>query len=776
MVFTPRTYLVSAAVALVATQMQQTAATSLYYDPVTSSGTEGTISGKFPARGGQVADQDCTFTVEVDPTLPNITTISTVPVTYPDLLANTTTAPTEPVSTKVGKAVVSKEIPSKDVDQDGYISKSPTSTPVTTPITKTGMTTPITKTGVTTPATTPATKTGVTPPAGKTTSTTPSAGSEADKGKPSDCATGWDEAKPTRKLRDSAVSGRELDEKLRTKRQLEANGNKDIAKLEAYFGKPMEMTLKNLPTEGVHTPSPWPGPYWPTYQDGINVQWSQGEPSPAEKYATAFGKDVKDFMNKVSANNGIDSMSKRTKCTSDNDCAGLNDGSSCGIRSGASSGYCIPGWYGICHAWTPASILEAEPNCPVTHNGVTFHPMDLKGLISDIYDGASVSTVFTGTRFNGGADSTDEYGRHSNEAFRDLNPAFFHITAANLLGSLNATFIADVTAGSEVWNQPVRGFKVYEQTEMSLEEAAQTFYGLEKYPWNAAAKSIVYVKTRLSWIFETYTDGGLVSSGQVDKFTTGAYYTYLLEMDDAGSIIGGEWVYDSDADHPDFIWFPKAKPAADTVTSVGLSYADVSMLLAKSVACSDSASASSSGSVGSSSMSTSASTSSTGSSTTSTPGSATSSASTATGSSSSVPVTTSSAGSNTATPTGTPAATYAGAGSSTVTTVPALGSQNQGNQHQGNQHQGNQHQGNQHQGDQHHGDQHQGDQHQGNQHQGNQHHGDQHQGNQHQGNQHQGDQHQGDQHQGDQQQQQQQQQQQDSQGQRQLYQSFFHWW
>ncbi|KAL3660854.1 hypothetical protein V7S43_014256 [Phytophthora oleae] len=705
MVYTPRAYLVSAVVAIVATQMQQTAATSLYFDPVTSSGTEGTISGKFPARGAQVADQDCTFTVEVDPTLPDITTISTVPVTYPDLLANTTTAPTEPVSTKVGKAVVSKEIPSQDADQDGYIGKSTTSTPVTTPATKTG---------VTTPATTPAGKTGT------STSTTPSTDSvqgEADKGKPTDCATGWDEAKPTRKLRDSAVSGRELDEKLQTKRQLEANTNKDIAKLEAYFGKPMEMTLKNLPTEGVHKPSPWPGPYWPTYQDGINVQWSQGEASPAEKYATAFGKDVTDFMDKVSADNGIDSMSKRTKCSSDSDCSNLTDGSACAIRAGKSSGYCIPTWYGICHAWTPASILEAEPNCPVTHNGVTFHPMDLKALISDIYDGASVSTVFTGTRFNGGTDSTDEYGRHSSDAYRDLNPAYFHITAANLLGSLNATFVADVTAGSEVWNQPVRGFKVYEQTEMSLEEAAQTFYGLETYPWNAAAKSIVYVKTRLSWIFETYTDGGLVSSGQVDKFTTGAYYTYLLEMDDAGVIIGGEWVYDSDADHPDFIWFPKAKPAADTVTSVGLSYADVSMLLAKSVACSDSASASSSGSVGSSSTSetgssTSASASSTESSTTSTSGSATSSGSVAAGSSSSVPITTSSvastAGSNAVTPTGTPATTYAGTGSSVVTTAPTLS--NEGSQHQGSR------------------DHHQGDQ------------------------------------------------QQNGQGQRQSYQSFFHWW
>ncbi|KAG1697992.1 hypothetical protein DVH05_015476 [Phytophthora capsici] len=719
MVYTPRRYFIPAAVALVAVQMQEASATSLYYDPFTSANTTDEISNKFPARGANVADQDCAITVEIDPTLPDITTITTVAVNYTELLANTTTAPTETVSTFVGKSVYSITTPSTDANQDAYTTTTTTSTSTsttsttqssttssnggTTTHTKTGTTvsqtstststTTSTKTGVTsapvssnslagssveettsttspstttapststsvsgssvedtastaspgktgvtittapaasnsvagssaeepTSTTSPSTKAGVAVTASPSTSTnvagssTEETTSTASPGKTGvmtttsapttsssvggtsdeepNCATGWED-QSSRKLRHSPMSGRKLQEKIEKKRQLEANTNKDIAKLEAYFGSTMETTLANLPTVGVHTPSPWPGPYWPTYQDSINVIWSPGEPSPAEKYATAFGLDVTDFMDKVSADNGIDSMSSHTVCSSDSDCSSLTDGSSCAIRAGKTSGYCIPTWYGICHAWTPAAMLEEEPQCAVTYNGVAFQPLDIKALISDVYDGATVTTVFTGTRYNGGTDSTDEYGRHSSDAYRDLNPAYFHIAAANLLGNLNATFIADVTAGSEVWNQPVRGFKVYEQTEMSLEEAASTFYGLEEYPWNAAAKSIVYVKTRLSWIFETYTDGALVSSGQVDSYTTGAYYYYLLEVDDAGGIIGGEWVYDSDDDHPDFIWFPKAKPAADTVTSIGLSYADVTMLLEKSVACEGSSSGS----------------------------------------------------------------------------------------------------------------------------------------------------------------------------------------
>ncbi|KAG6942622.1 hypothetical protein JG688_00018097, partial [Phytophthora aleatoria] len=207
MVHSPSTYLVSAAVAVVALQMQHASAASLYYEPFTVSKTTDTITKSSPFVGGEVPDQDCAIEVEVDPTLPDITTISTVPVTYPELLANLTTPPTEPVHTK-----------------DAYVtSGSPTqgSTEQKPPATKTGTSTVTaapSKTGTGTPSETGAT-------------TTPSIVQGG--AKPKDCATGWEEepATATRKLRDSVVSGHALEEKLEKKRRLEANTNKDIAKL-----------------------------------------------------------------------------------------------------------------------------------------------------------------------------------------------------------------------------------------------------------------------------------------------------------------------------------------------------------------------------------------------------------------------------------------------------------------------------------------------------------------------------------------------------------------
>ncbi|KAG2828146.1 hypothetical protein PC129_g16217 [Phytophthora cactorum] len=88
MVYSPSTYLVSAAVATVALQMQQASAASLFYEPIT------------------VSDKDCAIEVEADPTLPDIATIPTEPVTFTDLLANTSAAPLYPLFTKMGAKIM----------------------------------------------------------------------------------------------------------------------------------------------------------------------------------------------------------------------------------------------------------------------------------------------------------------------------------------------------------------------------------------------------------------------------------------------------------------------------------------------------------------------------------------------------------------------------------------------------------------------------------------------------------------------------------------------
>ncbi|DAZ95265.1 TPA: hypothetical protein N0F65_002377 [Lagenidium giganteum] len=358
----------------------------------------------------------------------------------------------------------------------------------------------------------------------------------------------------------------------------------DLARLNDFFGQPMEVNVKNLVTSATVAPVPWPSSYWPTFEDGINYRWNgDDEPSPAEKYARAFGLDEAALLDAVSRSNGILSQAGRPQCTSNSDCSSLGDGSRCGKRRGETTGTCIPTWYGICHAWAPAAVLEPEPRCPVMTNGVTFRPFDIKALVTQIYDGGVIGLVFTGARYDGPVNGPkDQYGRFTDAAYRDLNPGFFHIAFSNILGKFKRGFIIDVNAGPQVWNQPVRSYQVLEQTMYTPAAAARRYFNVNNYPFNNKAKSIQYVRTRVRWIVEANEDGPLVDTGRVDSYTQQAEYTYLLELDNAGNIIGGEWVGSSKANHPDFLWFATDRPNIDATIGVGLRYKDVRALIEQS--------------------------------------------------------------------------------------------------------------------------------------------------------------------------------------------------
>ncbi|KAG1698786.1 hypothetical protein DVH05_014740 [Phytophthora capsici] len=363
----------------------------------------------------------------------------------------------------------------------------------------------------------------------------------------------------------------------------------DIQKLESHFGTPLELNVNNLASDAAFYVRPWPSSYWAMYLDSINYRWkSASEPSATEKYANAFGMDPDALMASVSKSTGVESMAaSSTSCWTNWDCASKRDGSVCARRDGESQGYCIPTWYGICHAWAPAALLEPEPNCAVDYNGVTFQPMDIKALVSEIYDGANLATVFTGARFYGSDsdDKTDEYGRYTDSSRRDLGPGFMHVALANIIGRFNTSVVMDVTAGAEVWNQPIYSYKVLSKTEMTPNDAANQYFQVPTYPFNSAAQRIMYVETSVSWMVETFEDGGLVSSGRAATYETSKTYKYLLELDNDYNVLGGEWVGESQSDHPDFLWFAKSRPDLSLVTEVGLSYQNVRTLLDMATNC-----------------------------------------------------------------------------------------------------------------------------------------------------------------------------------------------
>ena len=225
-------------------------------------------------------------------------------------------------------------------------------------------------------------------------------------------------------------------------------------------------TLAQLPTSGEAKRTPWAGSYWPTYKDSINDRWAgPGTLSPAKKYELAFGKTG--IEDAVSAEVGIDSLAGKA-CTSDADCAATK-GSVCAKRAGQTQGLCSETWFGICHAWAPAAILEEEPRAAVKFNNVEFKINDLKALISLSYT-AALDVRFLSLRCDQSGATTDLTGTPE---CKDTNAGSFHVVVANLLGVQGKSFVEDRTYDYEVWNQPVRSFKVTRNVALTPQQANQ---------------------------------------------------------------------------------------------------------------------------------------------------------------------------------------------------------------------------------------------------------------------------------------------------------------
>ncbi|MCA9635362.1 MAG: hypothetical protein KC420_04945 [Myxococcales bacterium] len=433
-----------------------------------------------------------------------------------------------------------------------------------------------------------------------------------------------------------------------------------------------EYTFAALPTQGSAAKIPWAGSYWPTYRDSINDRWAgPGTMSAAKKYELAFAKSgVEDA---VSAYSGIDSLAGK-ECTSDAQCD-PNQGSVCAKRAGANAGVCSETWFGICHAWAPAAILEEEPAKAVTYKGIEFKVNDLKALMSLSYS-EDLEVKFLSLRCD---DKGDAPGTADKAACKDTNPGSFHVVIANLLGIQRRSLVEDRTYDYEVWNQPVRGFRVTQNQAISAKDANALLGGgalvssqsksgsvaegawnqlasvaisegqglkvsmsgsgdgdlyvrwnsqptasayacrpyldgsdelcelaapagatsakiavqgytaasvsvaievraaaSDVYAFNPDAASLRRIRTELEWIAESSqsVDGNL--GGVIDTYTKKDVYEYILELDGAGEIIGGEWLGSSKQNHPDFLWLPVKKNPGTVAGAIA--YSDVKAL------------------------------------------------------------------------------------------------------------------------------------------------------------------------------------------------------
>lgn len=192
-------------------------------------------------------------------------------------------------------------------------------------------------------------------------------------------------------------------------------------------------------------------------------------------------------------------------------------------------------WAGHCNGLAAAGVRTREPIRSVVYRGVTFSPADIKALLVELFQGAG---RIIGGRCNGNNVTTNALGRFDSPACRDLNPGTFHIAITNFLGLHHLPVILDFQADAPVWNYPVVRYKIRSQEEISGTEAMRRLgASASAYSFNPASAFFVQV------VIEIENVSGTVK-----------VYSYILEGNSRGDIVGGEWVGSSKKDHPDFIW------------------------------------------------------------------------------------------------------------------------------------------------------------------------------------------------------------------------------
>lgn len=346
------------------------------------------------------------------------------------------------------------------------------------------------------------------------------------------------------------------------------------------FRVALDYRVDALATSGSAQRRPWADTYWPTYQDGINHRWQRTgsflhDLSPAEKFDAAFNdwdpERVRglrpyraeyghfdapfdpSYYEKLGPLARECSLRYGNVRTRNAAAAGLlrPDGSAKSGNQAEDYGG-VEAWFGLCHAWAPAAILEPEPLRAVEHNGIRFEVSDIKALLIACYNGTAAQMV--GSRSEARDLELDDRGRAKKADDRDVNPGAFHVLLGNLLGRDRRAFCEDRTANYEVWNQPVQEYRVRKLEEVSEAQAVALVQSDGDYRFNESATRFYHVRTEVDYITESPASTRPNAQGEAQERTDP--YEYVLEVDTQGNIIGGEWVGTSRSEHPDFLWLP----------------------------------------------------------------------------------------------------------------------------------------------------------------------------------------------------------------------------
>ena len=224
-------------------------------------------------------------------------------------------------------------------------------------------------------------------------------------------------------------------------------------------------------------------------------------------------------------------------------------------------------WEGSCDGWSYASFNEAPPVRAVKVRNlagqvITFYPSDIRALLTLLYSDYKVSSF--GGKCQSENPKVDVQGRVIDKDCRDTSPADFHTVLVNQVGIDKRSFSVDTDYAKEVWNQPVKSFRLKYFNPQTLRYHAHGYQArVDKSRFNrdifsayrnANGRYVVGVDLVVEYQMEAFPKEAQRLAPSHDK-SVSQNYRYDLELDAAGNIIGGEWDVSAQRHHPDLITY-----------------------------------------------------------------------------------------------------------------------------------------------------------------------------------------------------------------------------
>lgn len=388
-----------------------------------------------------------------------------------------------------------------------------------------------------------------------------------------------------------------------------SDGKADIwnsANSPSRFDDPdMIYQLTSLPRTGEADRQAWRSYTWPASVDSINTRWAQLGSSTAPYDFSAAQKYDLVFNNWALPSGFRDLAPYRPSCNPHFDrlyyeqqgplaryvtlhlgSGRAHDGIDSDGDEGVDECRDLDGvaFSNLSDGWASAAILEDTPLHTIIRDGVTFTPTDLQGLLAAAYRDAPYKIIGQqcqlGTPLapNGVDDdldgaidewlersprTTDEAHRLVGGECRD-NAGAFHVALTNYLGLKRMNLIADVETTFGVDNEVIHSYRTETLRRLSAREANELLLAgsdvpvTDTYFFNSAAKQFQLVEVRLTMVGPVEELPLAEPRNQIPTSTRPySLLSYVLELDEAGKIIGGEYIDWSKGHHPDFVWLPR---------------------------------------------------------------------------------------------------------------------------------------------------------------------------------------------------------------------------